>query len=145
VLSENVGVKIAAIMCLTFFVPMVAAMMILEALGLGEYVAPIMGPIFIGITATFVIIGVVFALVSRVAVRRAGQFDRIAQLGYEAQMSEAEGYIRTYQPGATYSVPVYCPHCQSSLELDKVHWSGPQTLVCQTCLSAVDVTISEDF
>ena len=132
-------------MCLMFSVPMIAVTMILEALGLGEYVTPIMLPIIIGITITFVIIGVVFAFASRAATRSGVQFDRVAQLGYEAQMFGAGDYVRTYQPGATFTIPVYCPHCQSSLELDKVHWSGPQTLVCQTCLSAVDVTISEDF
>ncbi len=144
-LSENVGLKIAGTMCLVFTVPMIAVTMILEALGLGEYVTPIMLPIIVGIGVTFAIIGVVFAFAARTATRRAVQFDRAAQLGYEAQMFSAGDYIRTYQPGATFTIPVYCPHCQAGLELDKVHWSGPQTLVCQHCLSAVDVTISEDF
>ncbi|MFX1265982.1 MAG: hypothetical protein ACFFH0_11420 [Promethearchaeota archaeon] len=144
-MSETVGPKIAGIMCLTFAVPMIAVMMILEALGLGEFVTPIMMPIIIGITVTFIMIGVVFAFASRTATRRGIQFDRAAQLEYEAQMFGAGDYIRTYQPGATFTIPVYCPHCQSSLRLDKVHWSGPQTLVCQECFSAVELTISEDF
>ncbi len=144
-MSQSVGAKIAGIMCLVFAVPMVAVTIILQAFGLGEYVTPIMVPIIIGLTVTFCIIGTVFVFASRVETRRGVQFDRVAQLGYESQMFEAEGYLRTYQPGATFTIPVYCPHCQSSLELDKVHWSGPQTLVCQSCLSAVEVTISEDF
>ncbi|MHA2380443.1 MAG: hypothetical protein ACXADS_14305, partial [Candidatus Thorarchaeota archaeon] len=123
----------------------IAVTMILEALGIVEYVTPVMVPIIIVLGATFCIIGFVFAFASRVETRRGVEFDRTARSGYEAQMFAAGDYIKTYQPGATFVIPVYCPHCQSGLELDKVDWSGPETLVCQDCLSAVDVIISEDF
>ncbi|MHA2379625.1 MAG: hypothetical protein ACXADS_10120, partial [Candidatus Thorarchaeota archaeon] len=75
-MSQNVGLKLAGIMCLMFSIPMIAVTMILEALGIGEYVTPVMVPIIIGLGATFCIIGVVFAFASRVETRRGVEFDR---------------------------------------------------------------------
>ncbi len=144
-LSQNVGLKIAGIMCLVFAFPMVLVLIFLQALGIGEYVFPILVPIIIGLVATFCLIGLVFAFVGRAEIRRGVDLDRAVRAGYEAQMFTAGDYTRAYGPGATFSIPVYCPHCQSRIELDRVHWIGPQTLVCQECRNSVDVDISEEF
>ncbi|MFQ5834074.1 MAG: hypothetical protein ACE5H4_15325 [Candidatus Thorarchaeota archaeon] len=144
-MSQNVGLKIAGIMCLVFAFPIILVVIFLQALGIGEYVFPILVPIIIGLGATFCLIGLVFAFAARAERQKGVDLDRAVRAGYEAQMFAAGDYTRVYRPGATFSIPVYCPHCQSGIELDRVHWSGPQTLVCQECLNSVDVTLSEEI
>jgi hypothetical protein len=71
------------------------------------------------------------------------QLDQSFVRSYEATIASGD-YMDQYPPGASYEIPVYCPYCQESIELDMVEWSGSSSLICSNCGNHVRVEVSEE-
>ncbi|MHA2068068.1 MAG: hypothetical protein ACXABY_27220, partial [Candidatus Thorarchaeota archaeon] len=80
----------------------------------------------------------------RSATRRTMQVGQAYTRSYEASLVAGGVYMAEYPPGASYEIPVYCPYCQDSIELDKVQWTGPSSLVCSNCQNQIRVEVSEE-
>ena len=50
-----------------------------------------------------------------------------------------------YSDGAMYTVPMYCPHCKSKIELNQVDWIGSSELTCSNCFRVVQTGVRENF
>lgn len=142
--GSSSGCKISGVIGLSFCLPMIFVLALFQFLGIGEFVFPILIPIFIGTGAIFLIVFGIIMYAVRSATRRTMQLDQAVTRSYEVGMISGSDYMDQYPPGAKYEIPVYCPHCQRSIELDRVEWSGTNSLVCPSCNSHVRVEISED-
>ncbi|MFW9890153.1 MAG: hypothetical protein ACFFER_18370 [Candidatus Thorarchaeota archaeon] len=147
--SSASGCKIGGIIGLSFCFPMIFVLVLFQFLGIGEYVYPIVIPIFLGIGATFLFVSGIIMFAVRSATRRTMQFDQAVSRSYEIGMISDDDFMDAdstdqYLPGAQYKIPVYCPFCQRKIELYRVEWSGTSSLVCPSCSSHVRVKISEE-
>ncbi len=109
-----------------------------EALGIGEFVWPILWPILGGTFGIMVLVMVI-----------AGVACRTSQGTTRGQMMIQPTYIQPtyrtgdYSDGAVYTVPVYCPHCKYNIELNQVEWVGSSELTCPNCLRVIQAGIRE--
>jgi hypothetical protein len=119
-----------------------------ESLQIGEYVWPILLPTF---GWTFGIMIVVFGIVA--LTMRAGcnppPSSYPSQSTYYSGQDLDQGYdgidsFPAYSRGSVRAVPVYCPYCGRSLELDEVRWVSADSLVCPSCNSTVRAEIREE-
>ncbi|MHA2142005.1 MAG: hypothetical protein ACXADC_15245 [Candidatus Thorarchaeota archaeon] len=140
----NPGWKIGGIMGLAFCLPLVFVLILFQFLGIAEYVFPIIIPIFIGTVLLFFFIFGVIMIAVRSATRRTTRVGQAYTRSYEASLVSGSDYMAEYPPGASYEIPVYCPYCQESIELDSVQWIGSGGLVCSNCHNQVRVEVSEE-
>jgi hypothetical protein len=115
--------------------------LIFESVGIGEYVWPILIPVFgwtFGIMAfVFIIIGVVCKAGGGMPSDQKMVRRTYTQPTYPTYDSPATGSV--------YVVPVYCPNCMNKLELDKVEWVGSNDLTCPSCFSVVQAGVRENI
>lgn len=128
---------------------MIFVLVLFQFLGIAEYVFPIVIPIFLGTGLIFAIVFGIIMFAVQSATRRTMQFDQTVARSYEVGMISDTDYMDgdfmdQYPSGAKYQIPVYCPYCRSTIELDVVEWSGTSSLVCPSCNSHVRVEIAED-
>ena len=109
-----------------------------EALGIGEYVWPILWPILGGTFGIMLIVMVIAGAACRVG-QGASNNDVMTRHTY-AQPTYRTG---DYSEGSLYTVPVYCPHCKHKLELNQVEWVGSSELTCPNCFRVVEAGIRE--
>lgn len=113
-----------------------------ESLGIGEYVWPILVPIFVGTFGIMAIILIILGIVCRTSDGRVPNDQTMVQRAY------AQPTYPTYDSpstGSVYVIPVYCPHCMNKLELDRVEWIGSSDLTCPSCLNVVQAGVRENF
>lgn len=123
---------------------MLFVLILLDFLGIGEYVFPIVIPIFVGTgLLMFIIFGIV-AIVVNLATRRASMMDQALTRSYDAKRVAGSDYLDEYPPGAFYRIPVYCPYCQEPIDLGDSQWLGSSRFICTNCRNEVRVEISED-
>lgn len=123
---------------------MIFVLVLFQFLGIAEYVFPIVIPIFIGTGIIFFFIIGIIMFAIRSASMKTMQLDQAFVQSYDAGMVAGTGYMDQYPPGASYEIPVYCPYCQESIELDTVEWIGSESFVCSNCHNQVRVDVSED-
>ncbi|MHA2021882.1 MAG: hypothetical protein ACW96N_09215 [Candidatus Thorarchaeota archaeon] len=138
------GCKILGIIGLTFIIPMIFVLFLFQFLGIAEYVYPIVIPIFVGTGLIFIFVFGIIMYVVRSATRRTMRFDKAFIRSNDAGIVAGGDYMDQYPPGASYEIPVYCPYCQESIELDRVEWSGSTSLVCSNCHNHVRIEVSEE-
>ena len=112
-----------------------------ESLGIGEYVWPVLIPIF---GWTFGLMAVIFIIIG-VACKVGGGIPSDQAMVRRTYSQQTYPTYDSPSVGAVYVVPVYCPNCMSKLELDRVEWIGSSDLTCPNCLSAVQAEIRENF
>lgn len=123
---------------------MIFVLVLFQFLGIAEYVFPIVIPIFLGTGLIFAIVFGIIMFAVRSATRRTMLFGQTVARSYEVGMISDADHMDQYPSGAKYQIPVYCPYCQRTIELDVVEWSGTSSLVCPSCNSHVRVEITED-
>ncbi|NHJ13468.1 MAG: hypothetical protein EAX95_07310 [Candidatus Thorarchaeota archaeon] len=123
---------------------MVFIILLLSWLGIGEYVFPIMIPIFVSVGAFILVFTAILAFAIRISTRRRSELESSIARTYEAQILADEGFGEPRSLGAVYIIPTYCPYCQAALDLHRSDWSGPMSLVCSSCGNHISVRISED-
>jgi hypothetical protein len=141
--STNAGCKIGGVIGLSFCLPLIFVMVLFQFLGITEYVYPIVIPIFVGTGLIFAFVFGIIMYAVRSATRKTMQLDQSLVRSYDASMV-ASDYLDQYPPGASYEIPVYCPYCQESIELDMVEWISSSSLVCAYCRNQVRVEVSEE-
>ncbi len=117
-------------------------MVSLEFVGLGEYTTPIFMPILF----TFLILSIPLGAAITLGQRRlSSSLTRppVYPFGTNPATSESIEDPGSLSRSALFTLPVRCPHCGKSIELDRVHWDGPMVLVCPECLGDVRVKVSE--
>jgi hypothetical protein len=111
-----------------------------ESMGIGEYVFPILIPIFgwtFGIMAfVLIILGIACRVGGKVPSDRVMVQHQYLQPTYPTYDSPITGSV--------YVIPVYCPHCMNRLELDRVEWIGSSDLTCPSCLRVVQGGVREN-
>ncbi|MHA2004753.1 MAG: hypothetical protein ACXABV_16955 [Candidatus Thorarchaeota archaeon] len=137
------GCKIGGVIGLTFCLPLIFVLVLFQFLGIAEYVFPIVIPIFVGTGLVFIFVFGIIMYAVRSATRRTMQLDQSLVRSYDAGMVSSD-YMDQYPPGASYEIPVYCPYCQESIELDRVRWIGSSGLVCANCRNQVRIEVSEE-
>jgi hypothetical protein len=137
------GTQLGGILGLTFCLPMIFVLVLLQFLGVAEYVYPIIIPIFSGIGVVFIFVFGIIMYAVRSVTRRTMQLDQSFIQSYDAGIASGD-YMDQYPPGATYRIPVYCPYCQESVELESVDWIGSSSFVCSNCNSQIRVEVSEE-
>jgi hypothetical protein len=142
--STSSDCKIGGVIGLSFCLPLIFALGLFQLLGIAEYVFPIVFPIFLGIGLIFLFVIGIIMFAIRSATRRTMQLDQAFAQSHEAGMVFGGDYMDQYHPGASYEIPVYCPYCQESIELDTVEWIGSESLVCSNCHKQIRVEVSED-
>jgi hypothetical protein len=143
-LSQNVGRTLAFVLILSFGLPLLLTVFILEWFGVGQYVYPILIPIFGGIAFVFVFVFGIVCFAVRASVGRTTQLQGSVHSGYEAQEFTRGDYFAPRSPGSVFVIPTYCPHCQEGIELHRAGWSGSMNLICSNCGHLVNVSISEE-
>jgi hypothetical protein len=113
-----------------------------ESFGIGEYVWPILIPIF---GWTFVMMVFICGIVG-VALRVGGGIPS-DQTMIRRTYVQPPSYPKYERPstGSVYVIPVYCPHCMNKLDLDNVEWIGSGDLICPSCQRTVQVGVRENF
>jgi hypothetical protein len=139
--SENVCARVAIILVAVFGGTSLLIYFIFESVGIGEYVWPILIPIF---GWTFGIMAVVFIIVG-VACKAGGGIPSDQTMVRRAYAQPTYPIYDSPATGSVYVVPVYCPHCMNKLELDKVEWVGSSDLTCPSCLSVVQAGVRENL
>ena len=140
-MSENVCARVAIILVAIFGGTTLLIYFIFESVGIGEYVWPILIPIF---GWTFGIMAVVFIIVG-VACKAGGGIPSDQTMVRRAYAQPTYPTYDSPATGSVYVVPVYCPHCMNKLELDKVEWVGSSDLPCPSCLSVVQAGVRENL
>jgi hypothetical protein len=112
-----------------------------ESFGIGEYVWPILIPIF---GWTFGIMAVVCIIIG-VAVRAGGGIPSDQTMVRRAYVQPSYPTYESPSTGAVYVIPVYCPHCMNKLDLDNVEWIGSADLICPSCQRTVQAGVRENF
>ncbi|TFG07296.1 hypothetical protein EU522_00850 [Candidatus Thorarchaeota archaeon] len=143
-MSQKSGCYIGGILLLSLVAPMVVVVLLLDWLGVGEYVFPIMIPIFIGIGAFFLVLTGIIALAIRMSTSRRSELESSIARTYEAQLFADEEFTEPRSTGAAFVIPTYCSYCQAAIDLQRVTWSGPMALICPNCGNHMRVRISED-
>ena len=115
---------------------------IFESVGIGEYVWPILVPVF---GWTFGIMGIVIIVVVIACKAVGGSVPSTPTIGRRVYAQPTSPTYDSPSTGSVYVVPVYCPYCGNKLELDGVEWIGSSDLTCPTCLSVVQAGIRENF
>jgi hypothetical protein len=139
--SDNVCARVAIILVAVFGGTALLIYFIFESVGIGEYVWPILIPIF---GWTFGIMAVVFIIVG-VACKAGGGIPSDQTMVRRAYAQPTYPTYDSPATGSVYVVPVYCPHCMNKLELDKVEWVGSSDLTCPSCLSVVQAGVRENL
>jgi hypothetical protein len=139
--SDNVCARVAIILVAVFGGTSLLIYFIFESVGIGEYVWPILIPIF---GWTFGIMAVVFIIVG-VACKAGGGIPSDQTMVRRAYAQPTYPTYDSPSTGSVYVVPVYCPHCMNKLELDKVEWVGSNDLTCPSCLSVVQAGVRENL
>jgi hypothetical protein len=114
-----------------------------ESLGIGEYVWPILIPIF---GWTFGIMAFICLIVG-IGLKVGGGIPSDQVMVRRQYMQPQPTYPSYDSPstGAVYVIPVYCPHCVSKLDLDTVEWIGSGDLICPSCQRTVQAGVRENF
>jgi hypothetical protein len=113
-----------------------------ESIGIGEYVWPILFPIFAWTFGIMAIVIIILGVACRATEGRVPSDQTMVRRTYAQQTYPTYDSPAT---GSVYVVPVYCPHCSNKLELDRVEWVGSSDLTCPSCLNAVQAGVRENF
>lgn len=138
------GKTLAIILVLSIGGPFLLTILILEWFGVGEYVYPILFPIFGGIGFILLFVFGIMCFAVRASVERNTQLQGAVRSGYEVQEFSGGDYFAPRSPGSVFIIPTYCPYCHESIELHRSEWSGSMNLICPSCGHLVNVTISEE-
>ena len=138
------GYKVGGIIGLVFILPMFFILVLFQFLGIGAIVFPILIPMFLGIGLIIFLVFAVIMVVVKSASKRTVQMNQAFVRSYEAEIASGSDYMAEYPPGASYEIPVYCPYCQESIELNTVHWIDSSSLICSNCNNQVRVEVSEE-
>ena len=141
-MSDRQRVSILVIVSLSFTGPILFAMVMLEFMGLGEYTRPILTPILVAMFAVSALLAAAISCSQR-KLSSSVPPQVVYTSGTESGGREGTEYPGSLSKSARFTIPVQCPHCGKSIELDRVHWDGPMVLVCSECLGDVRVKISE--
>ena len=129
-LSENFSRRMITIFVISLLIPFVMVVAIFEIMGVGEYVYPIVLPIFFftGLTI-FVIFGCTITLVRKTS------SSVITPSTYTQRVIRPT----THQIESFYRIPKNCPECSNELHLSRVEWRDDYTIVCPSCFEDVAV------
>jgi len=136
-LSEGPSYRILGFVCFVLLLPFLFVIFILETRGIGEYVYPILFPIFLGIG---VFIVVLFAVIIA-AVRCVTNPDSSTKWTKWQYTSHTSG-TRPTASRPVFQIPMNCPSCQREIELDRVEWRDRLTIVCSGCFTDIQVESS---
>jgi len=110
----------------------VVAVILLDTVGLLHSEIMLVFPMALGFFGFVLIMIFGFALASR------------KQLFEHAAPMEGAYYDpRELSADTYYKIPVYCPHCKDRIDLMRIHWIDPMTLVCQNCMGKVTAKETE--
>ena len=110
---------------------------IFESLGIMEFVGPYFWYPFLG---TIIIVLVTGAIMTGVIFRSRKRFASLNESNYQSFIETPE---KQYSRSAYFAVPTRCPSCNEPIELDRVSWTGPQTLSCPNCFTSINVPVRE--
>lgn len=139
---RNVFLGVFLSMAATF----IGIYLLFESLEIGEYVWPILFPTF---GWTFLIMIFVFGII---ALTTRSACSPPPSYPLQSTVSDGQSYgqrydfdaMPTHSRGAVRVIPVYCPYCARSLNLDEVMWISMDSLVCPSCNSTVRAEIREE-
>ena len=112
-----------------------------ESFGIGEYVWPILIPIF---GWTMVMMLFICGLVG-VVLKVGGGIPSDQTMARRTYVQPSYPTYESPSTGAVYVIPVYCPHCIGKLDLDTVEWIGSGDLICPSCQRTVQAGVRENF
>ncbi|MFW9978615.1 MAG: hypothetical protein ACFFEJ_11095 [Candidatus Thorarchaeota archaeon] len=132
-MSENVVGRVLLIVILSIALPMGLIIFIFEMVGIGEFVFPILFPIF-GLTFT-----VIVAILGCILLIARGTSGSMAV--------QSQPTIVSYSPPQRdsmrmYMIPIHCTSCNRELRLSQVEWRDDYTLVCPSCFADVRISRS---
>lgn len=128
-LSENLYRTLGLVLFVSFAFPLGLVVLIFELVGIGDFIFPIILPIF-GITAVIVV--AVFGCILALA--------KVSMSTVRSQQSHASLFQDSKKPHLrTYTLPVNCSHCGTELRLSQVEWRDDHTIVCPSCFTDVSV------
>ncbi|MGY5876381.1 MAG: hypothetical protein RTU30_11600 [Candidatus Thorarchaeota archaeon] len=132
--TRTVGLIMFLFVIITIL-PFGLVMFIFEMVGIMEYAGPFLWPIF---TGTIIMIIVMMLVISGVVflAKRAQFTSEQPSVSYTPEVQ--------YSRDAYFAVPTRCPSCQEAIELDRVSWTGPQTMSCSNCFGTIHIRIREN-
>ncbi len=140
-MSSKIWPRVFILLILGLILPFLFIYFLFESLGISEHVWPILFPI---LATTFGIIIVIFIFIAIACKAGSG----ITTLPSAIPHSYGQTTFPRHDipsTGASYVIPLYCPHCKNQLELDKVEWIGSSELTCPRCYNVVQARVREDF
>ncbi len=131
-LSDSTVSRVLIIVLLSFALPIGLIVVIFDMVGIGEYVFPILIPIF---GFTFIILLVLLGGIILIIRSTSGSINTTQQ--------PQSSYYPPQRRKTTqmYMVPMYCTSCGRELHLSQVEWRNDYTMVCPSCFA--DIRISQ--
>ena len=118
--------------------------LLFESLEIGEYVWPILFPTFGWTFAIMIFVFGIVALTTRSACNAPRSYPMESTISDVYEQGYDFDSMPSYSRGAVRAIPVYCPYCARSLNLDEVMWVSMDSLVCPSCNSTVRAEIREE-
>jgi len=112
-----------------------------EALGIGDVVWPILFPILSTTFGIMILVMVILGFACRVG----NESTSDQQLSLQSYLEPTFPTYESISTGAVYVIPVYCPHCQNKLELDRVEWIGSSEFSCPNCYRMIQTGVRENI
>jgi hypothetical protein len=118
-------------------IPFGLVIFIFELVGVGDFIYPILIPIFIGVGGFIVFLFAMIFLAMRCATNT-----QSSTIVTKRQHTTRFSDDLTTPSRPVYKIPMNCPSCQRAIEPDRVEWRDNQTIVCPGCFADIEVESS---